>query len=121
MVAWLDDILGDDRDSVAGARDGTITIFAPHTTVGITALEFETGANRDLAAAVEAMAPTSGEFGHNKVDSNGHAHVRGSIVGPSLTVPLIEGRPALGQWQTMAMIDFDDRPRKRTLILSLAT
>lgn len=101
--------------AASGVDEGTCTVFAPHTTVGVTALEFEPGANRDLSETVDRLAPRDGAYHHNVMDSNGHAHARAALMGPSLTVPVVGGRLVLGTWQSVALVDFDDRPRERTL------
>lgn len=105
--------------AAAAVDAGLCTVFSPHTTVGVTALEFEPGANRDLGEVVERLVPRSGPYHHNVMDSNGHAHARAAIVGPSLSVPVVDGRLALGTWQSVAMVDFDDRPRTRTLYVQI--
>lgn len=101
--------------AASGVDEGTCTVFAPHTTVGVTALEFEPGANRDLGETVDRLVPRDGAYHHNVMDSNGHAHARAALMGPSLTVPVVGGRLVLGTWQSVALVDFDDRPRERTL------
>lgn len=105
--------------AAAGAQAGTCTVFAPHTTVGVTALEFEAGANRDLGDLMERLVPRGGAYEHNVMDSNGHAHARAAIVGASLSVPIVDGEVALGTWQSIALVDFDDRPRTRTLYVQV--
>lgn len=103
----------------SAVHEGTCTVFAPHTTVGVTALEFEPGANRDLGEVVDKLVPSGGSYHHNVMDSNGHAHARAAIVGPSVTVPIVGGHLALGTWQSIALVDFDDRPRERTLYVQI--
>ena len=84
-------------------------------------MEFEPGGVHDLRAALERLIPTRGDYEHNRLnhDSNSHAHQRASIVGPSEVVPVVGGRPALGTWQQLVLIDFDDRPRERTVIFQI--
>ncbi len=98
---------------------GNLVVWAPHTTVAITALEFEPGANRDLAELCERLIPSSHDYHHNVMDTNGHAHARAALIGPSVSVPVLRGELALGTWQSIALIDFDDRPRTRQLIFQL--
>lgn len=103
-------------------RDGTATLFAIGSTAGITTTEFEPGlANHDLEAAFEGIAPKDGRYLHEETwhDDNGHAHVRASLLGPSLTVPIVDHRLVLGTWQQIILIDFDTRPRARRLILQV--
>jgi secondary thiamine-phosphate synthase enzyme len=106
------------RDS--GVRNGIATVFVPGSTAGVTAIEYERGMIRDLQEFLERTAPTDASYHHNHGgDSNGHAHVRSAFIGPSLTVPLIDGALALGTWQQIVLVDFDDRPRKREVIVQL--
>jgi secondary thiamine-phosphate synthase enzyme len=102
----------------SGVRNGTVTVFVPGSTAGITAIELEDGMIKDLGEFLERTAPSSARYHHNHGgDSNGHAHVRSAFIGPSLTVPLVEGRLALGTWQQIVLVDFDDRPRRRDVIV----
>ena len=106
------------RDS--GIREGLVTVFVPGSTAGITAIEHERGMIRDLQEFLERTAPTDAPYHHNHGgDSNGHAHVRSAFVGPSLTVPLVDGRLALGTWQQIVLVDFDDRPRNRKVVVQV--
>lgn len=102
--------------------DGIVTVFAVGSTAAITTTEFEPGlANHDLKAAFEKIAPDDEAYEHEKTwnDDNGHAHVRASLVGPSIVVPLINKKLALGTWQQIVLIDFDTRPRNRTIIVQV--
>jgi secondary thiamine-phosphate synthase enzyme len=104
----------------SGVRDGIVSVFVPGSTAGVTAIEHEPGMVRDLQDFLERSSPTTDRYHHNHGgDSNGHAHVRAAFIGPSLTVPLIEGRLALGTWQQIVLIDFDDRPREREVIVQV--
>ena len=106
----------------SGMADGTVTVFNVGSTAGITTTEFEPGlANYDLKAAFEKLAPQNARYEHEETwhDDNGHSHVRASLLGPSLTVPVIGGRLALGTWQQIILIDFDTRPRTRTVICQM--
>ena len=103
----------------AGVRDGVVTLFNVGSTAGITTTEYEPGlAEQDLATAFERIAPRDAEYEHEKTwhDDNGHSHVRASLLGPSLTVPILGGQMPLGQWQQIVLIEFDTRPRTRTVI-----
>lgn len=106
------------RDAVTASDidAGILLVFAPHTTVGVTLLEFEPGANRDLGELLDRLVPVDHEYHHNTMDSNGHAHARAAIVGASVTVPVVDGAPILGTWQSLALIDFDDHPRTRRVV-----
>jgi secondary thiamine-phosphate synthase enzyme len=103
-------------------RDGTATIFVVGSTAGITTTEFEPGlATHDLRRAFEQIAPQDAVYKHEQTwhDDNGHSHVRASVLGPSLTVPVVDGQLTLGTWQQIVLIDFDTRPRRRELILQV--
>ena len=101
---------------------GTVTVFNVGSTAGITTTEYEPGlADYDLKAAFEKLAPQNARYEHEETwhDDNGHSHVRASLLGPSLSVPVIGGRLALGTWQQIILIDFDTRPRTRTVICQM--
>jgi secondary thiamine-phosphate synthase enzyme len=76
----------------------------------------------DLRAMLERLIPTQGDYEHNRLnhDTNSHAHQRATVIGPSETVPIIDGRMALGTWQQLVLIDFDDRPRQRTVVVQVS-
>ena len=102
--------------------DGTVTVFVVGSTGGITTTEYEPGlVQRDLRVAFEMIAPEDGTYLHEQTwhDDNGHSHVRASLLGPSLTVPLVQGRLTLGTWQQIILIDFDTRPRNREIIVQV--
>lgn len=104
--------------------DATIVLFHVGSTGGLTTIEYEPGlVNHDIKAMFETIAPANGHYEHEKTwnDDNGHAHCRASLLGPSLTIPVIGGELALGTWQQIALIDFDTRPRKRTIICQILT
>jgi secondary thiamine-phosphate synthase enzyme len=106
----------------AEIKDGTATLFVIGSTAGLTTTEYEPGlVNHDLKACFEKIAPEDGRYEHEATwhDDNGHSHVRASLLGPSLTVPIVEGRPTLGQWQQIVLIDFDIRPRTREIVVQL--
>ncbi len=103
-------------------RSGVATLFVVGSTAGLTTTEFEPGlAQHDLKRCFERLAPENDAYAHEATwhDDNGHAHVRASLLGPSLTVPFVDRRPTLGTWQQVVLIDFDTRPRKRTLVIQL--
>ena len=103
-------------------RDGAVTVFNIGSTAGITTTEYEPGlANYDIKAAFEKLAPENARYEHEKTwhDDNGHAHVRASLLGPSLSVPIVAGRLTLGTWQQIILVDFDTRPRTRTIICQI--
>lgn len=103
-----------------GMKEGNVTIFCPGSTAAITTIEFEPGLKKDLPQAMEHIAPSKGHRYHHDDtwhDGNGHSHVRASIMGPSLVVPFNQGRLILGTWQQVVLVDWDNRSRRRELVL----
>jgi secondary thiamine-phosphate synthase enzyme len=103
-------------------QHGTATIFVVGSTAAITTIEFEPGlAEVDFPAALERIAPREGRYAHEEAwhDDNGCSHVRASLMGPSLTVPLLAGVMPLGTWQQIVLVDFDTRPRRREIVLQV--
>ncbi|HEX8688781.1 MAG TPA: secondary thiamine-phosphate synthase enzyme YjbQ [Solirubrobacterales bacterium] len=105
----------------AGVGDGQALAFVRGSTAAISTMEFEPGGVHDLRAMLERLIPAAGDYEHNRLnhDSNSHAHQRATLVGPSEAVPVVNGRLALGTWQQLVLIDFDDRPRERTVIVQI--
>jgi secondary thiamine-phosphate synthase enzyme len=105
----------------SGVSSGIVTIFAPSATSGLTTIEYESGALADLKRIFDEVVPEDGAYRHNLRwgDGNGHSHVRAALLGPSLTVPFTQGRLLLGTWQQVTYIDFDNRARRRELILQI--
>lgn len=105
----------------SGLENGIVTIFVSGSTGALTTIEYEPGLLRDLPEALERIAPRDIPYEHEKRwhDGNGHSHVRASLLGPSLTVPFINRRLALGTWQQIIFIELDVRPRSRNLILQI--
>lgn len=101
--------------------DGVVTIFTPSATSGITTLEYESGCVEDLQRYFDEILPPTKEYAHNLRwgDGNGHSHARAALVKPSLTIPVCEGAMTLGTWQSIVFIDFDNRSRKRKLVLQI--
>ncbi len=103
-------------------RDGLVVVFIIGSTAGITTTEFEPGlANHDLEAGMERIAPEHGNYLHEQTwhDDNGHSHVRASLIGPSVTVPLVDGQLTLGNWQQVVLLDFDTRGRNRRIVVQV--
>lgn len=118
------DLTGDVRSALAdsGIKDGAAILFNVGSTAGITTIEYEPGlVNYDMAALFEKIAPANGQYGHEKTwhDDNGHAHVRAGLLGPSLSVPIVDGELSLGTWQQIVLIDFDTRARERTIVCQI--
>jgi secondary thiamine-phosphate synthase enzyme len=104
-----------------GAERGLVTVFATGSTVAITTMEYEPGGVSDLQQLLDRLIPAREDYEHNRLnhDTNAHAHLRAALVGPSESIPLVEGRLALGTWQQVVLIDFDDRPRTRTVTVQV--
>jgi secondary thiamine-phosphate synthase enzyme len=100
---------------------GLVTVFAKGSTVAITTMEYEPGGVHDLQALLDRLIPAQGDYEHNRLnhDSNSHAHMRAAIIGPSETIPVVGGELALGTWQQIVLIDFDDRPRSRVVTVQV--
>lgn len=106
----------------SGVRNGVLVVFVVGSTAGITTTEAEPGLlTHDLKAYFERVAPQNEYYQHEATwhDDNGHAHVRASALGPSLTVPVVDGRMTLGTWQQIVLIDFDTRGRQRELVVQI--
>jgi secondary thiamine-phosphate synthase enzyme len=107
--------------SESGLSDGIVTIFSPSSTSGLTTIEYETGCLRDLKRYFDQVAPPEQPYTHNARwgDGNGHSHLRAAILKASLTVPFINQRMTLGTWQQVIFVDFDNRSRKRKIVLQI--
>ena len=110
-----------DAVSRSGIREGLATVFVTGSTAGVTTIEYEPGLVQDLQAAVRRLFPASLPYAHHESagDDNGYAHLRASFIGPSLTVPVHEGRLQLGTWQQIVLVDFDVRPRTRSYVIQI--
>jgi secondary thiamine-phosphate synthase enzyme len=117
------DITGPVRAAVAesGADEGQANAFVRGSTAAITTMEYEPGGVSDLQALLDRVIPRRGDYEHNRLnhDTNSHAHQRASLIGSSEAVPVVAGRLALGTWQQLVLIDFDDRPRDRTIVIQV--
>jgi secondary thiamine-phosphate synthase enzyme len=117
------DITGEVQSVVSSGPidDGLVTAFVRGSTAAITTMEFEPGGVADLRDLVERLIPAEGDYEHNRLnyDTNSHAHQRASLIGASDQVPVVGGRLALGTWQQLVLIDFDDRPRERTVVVQV--
>ena len=107
--------------SGTGLNSGTATVFVNRSTAGVSTIEFEPGLVADFKAMWERLIPQDITYDHNRAwgDGNGHSHVRASLLGASLTVPFNDKRLTLGTWQQIIMVDFDNRPRTRQIILQI--
>ena len=119
------DITADVQRIVAAGpvADGLVTAFVRGSTAAITTMEFEPGGVADLRDLLDRLIPVHGDYEHNRLnhDTNSHAHQRASIIGASEQVPVVDGRLALGTWQQLVLIDFDDRPRERTVVVQVVS
>ena len=117
------DVTGEVAEAVRGSgiANGIATVFVTGSTAALTTLEFEPGLVHDLNAAFERLYPREMEYRHHERwgDDNGHSHVRASMLGPSLVVPVSGGELALGRWQQIVLVDFDTRPRAREFLVQV--
>lgn len=107
--------------AASGIRDGIACVFTPHSTAAILANEREHGLiERDLPAALDRLVPRGERYAHNLAgDPNGHAHLRAALLGPSVTFPVADGRPMLGTWQQVLLLELDTRPRSRKVVVQV--
>lgn len=107
--------------SKSGLKAGTVTVFCPSSTSALTTIEYESGALSDLKRLFDEILPQNREYAHNARwhDGNGHSHVRAALLGPSLTIPFVEGQLTLGMWQQVIYVDFDNKPRRRELVVQM--
>lgn len=107
----------------ASTEHGIVTVFARGSTVAVTTMEYEPGGVSDLTALLERLVPGDAPYDHNRLnhDTNAHAHLRAAVIGPSETIPFVDRQLALGTWQQVVLIDFDDRPRQRTVLVQVVS
>lgn len=105
-----------------GFREGQALVFVSGSTAGITTIEYEQGLLKDLPEAFERLAPRDIRYHHEEAwhDGNGHSHVRASLLGPSVTVPFTDGKLLTGTWQQIVLVDFDNRSRRREVVVQLS-
>jgi secondary thiamine-phosphate synthase enzyme len=105
----------------SGVESGLAAVFVPGSTAAVTTMEHEPGGVHDLREALDRLIPRDGDYEHNRLnaDTNSHAHIRAAIVGASETLPVRGGRLELGTWQQIVLVDFDDRPRQRTVVVQV--
>ena len=110
-----------DHVQASGVQSGLVTVFTASSTSALTTIEYESGALHDLRRALSEIAPQDREYQHNLRwhDGNGHSHLRAALLGPSLTIPILDGRLTLGTWQQILFIDFDVRARSRRLVVQI--
>ena len=105
----------------SGMKNGIVTVFTPSATSALTTIEFESGCLADLRRLFDEIVDPNRPYAHNARwgDGNGHSHVRAALLGASLTVPFVQGRLTLGTWQQIIFVDFDNRPRRRQLVVQV--
>jgi secondary thiamine-phosphate synthase enzyme len=112
------------RDLLANSaiKNGHIIVFVPGSTGALTTIEYEPGLLQDLPEMLEKIAPMNTTYNHDRTwhDGNGYAHLRSSLIGPSITIPFEDGKMVLGTWQQVIFLDFDNRPRQRQLHVQMA-
>ncbi len=105
----------------SGVNSGTVTVFVPGSTGGLTTIEYEPGLQKDMPELMEKLIPSDRPYHHDETwhDGNGFSHLRAALIGPDITVPFVDGELTLGTWQQVVFLDFDNRHRKRKLILQI--
>jgi secondary thiamine-phosphate synthase enzyme len=111
VAAWLES---------TAALEGQVTVHVPGSTASVTTIEYESGAVRDLVEALEKIAPSDRSYHHDRRwgDGNGFSHLRAALMGPSITVPVTEGRCVLGTWQQIVLVECDLHPRERRVVMT---
>ena len=110
-----------DEVEASGITSGTVTVFVPGATGGLTTIEYEPGLMADLPELMEKLIPSNVSYKHDETwhDGNGFSHLRAAMIGPDITVPFVAGKLTLGTWQQIVFLDFDNRPRTRELVLQI--
>jgi secondary thiamine-phosphate synthase enzyme len=105
----------------SGLSDGVVTVFTPSATSGLTTIEYESGCISDLRRLFDEIIDPGRHYDHNARwgDGNGHSHIRAALLGPSFSVPFVNSRLTLGTWQQIIFVDFDNRSRRRELVIQL--
>ncbi len=121
--AHMTDLTGQVARAVeaCGVTRGTVNVFNVGSTAAIGAIEFERGLAKDLPEVLDRLIPPSREYGHEQAwhDGNAHSHLQATLLGPSLTIPIVDGSLALGTWQQIVHLECDTRPRARTVVLTV--
>ena len=105
----------------SGLKDGIVTVFVPGSTAVVTTMEYEPGLVEDFPGMLERVSPRGIFYEHHKTwhDDNGRSHVKASLVGPSLSVPFVDGLLTLGTWQQVVFLELDTRPRTRKIVVQI--
>ena len=119
----MHDLTGEITEIVAAAniRTGTVNVFNVGSTAAVGTIEFEPGLQHDLPSILDKLIPPSRNYGHEEAwhDGNGHSHLQATLLGPSLTVPIAQGKPELGTWQQIFHLECDTRGRQRTVVVTV--
>jgi secondary thiamine-phosphate synthase enzyme len=120
MVDLTDEVAR--RVTARGLREGQVLVFVPGSTGAVTTIEYEPGLLRDFPECFDRIAPRGRPYHHDETwhDGNGYAHVRAGLLGPSLSVPVSGGKLLLGTWQQIVFVDFDNRARRREIVVQLS-
>lgn len=120
IIDLTDEIVGKLADS--GVSEGQVLVFTPGSTAAVTTIEYEPGVTNDLRAAIERLAPEDIHYDHDARwgDGNGYSHVRSALIGGSFTIPVVNGRLALGTWQQVVLLDFDNHGRQRRIVIQVS-
>jgi secondary thiamine-phosphate synthase enzyme len=120
IIDLTEQVSGVLRDSFV--QNGAVTLFIPGSTAALTTIEFESGVVNDLKKAIDRIVPENMYYEHNERwrDGNGYSHVRAALIGPSLYIPVVEGKMTLGRWQQIVLLDFDNRPRERRIVIQIS-
>jgi secondary thiamine-phosphate synthase enzyme len=105
----------------SGITSGLVSVFVPGSTASVTTIEYESGVIEDLKEAIEKLVPSDRTYKHDQRwgDGNGFSHVRAALLKPGLTIPFVSGKLTLGTWQQIVLVDFDNRPRMRHLVVQV--
>ena len=105
----------------SGATSGTVTVFVPGSTGGLTTIEYEPGLQADFPELMEKLVPSDRDYKHDLTwhDGNGFSHLRASMIGPDITVPFVGGKMTLGTWQQIVFLEFDNKARNRELVIQI--
>ena len=105
----------------SGVKEGAAVVFVQGSTAALTTMEYEEGLIADIREALEKLAPEDADYKHHQRwgDRNGAAHIKSALIGADLTIPIEHGKLALGTWQQIVLIDFDERPRKREVVVKI--
>jgi secondary thiamine-phosphate synthase enzyme len=105
----------------AGIQTGLVQVFNVGSTAAVGSIEFEPGLQKDLPELLDRLMPPGTHYGHEQTwhDGNGHSHLQATLLGPSLTVPVSQGRLVLGTWQQIFHLECDIRPRQRIVVVTV--